>query len=209
MGVGIAVVLVLSMTLKIIRWKKILAILLIGFAMLSITTPMTISYLTTRPESSKVRIYLFKVGLDMISAHPILGYGLNNHAVVKPEYDSFDRSGGFLPVHNYYLVVASEVGIPGLIFLLGVLITTCMLALRAARINDRYLAGVAVGIFGGLVAVMVNLLVDFIASPVEFSLLWLYAGLAAALSNPNVKYAENGAYDERGIHVGEIAPLIK
>jgi O-antigen ligase len=92
-----------------------------------------------------------------------------------------------MPVHNFYLIIASEVGIPGLVFYLGFLILTCTSALRAARDNDPYFASIAVGVIGALVAVSVHVLVDPLVSYTIHSLLWLCAGLAAALSNINIE----------------------
>jgi hypothetical protein len=62
-----------------------------------------------------------------------------------------------------------------------------MAALRAARVHDRYVASVAIGIVAAVIAVSVHIQVDYIATNTNFSLLWLYAGLAAALSRPDMK----------------------
>jgi O-antigen ligase len=160
--------------------------LLAGFAVCVIVSPMFYHYIMTRPEAGLARLHLAEVGIDMITSHPILGVGLNNHILVKPEFDPRSYVVN-LPTHNSFLIIASEVGIPGLLFFTGFLILTCMAALRAARVHDRYVASVAIGIVAAVIAVSVHIQVDYIATNTNFSLLWLYAGLAAALSRPDMK----------------------
>jgi O-antigen ligase len=187
MTIGIVIVFFLAVYFKLISAKKTLALLAAGLIIFSATAPFAIKHIMTRPEATKSRIYLTKVGLNMVTDQPILGTGLNNHMIAKSDYDPQDFGIFYHPVHNFYLVIASEVGIPGLVFYLGFLILTCTLALRAARDNDPYFASIAVGVLGALIAVSVHVLIDPIASYVIYSLFWLCAGLAAALSNINIK----------------------
>ncbi|MBI2190141.1 MAG: O-antigen ligase family protein [Candidatus Levybacteria bacterium] len=65
------------------------------------------------------RIALMKTSLLMIKDHPFFGVGLNNFLVNLPSYlekpvDIFNLQ----PVHNIYLLIAAENGIPGFVFFL-------------------------------------------------------------------------------------------
>ncbi len=56
-----------------------------------------------------------------------------------------------------------------------------MTALRAVRSKEPYVAAVAVGIVGAFSALAVHTLVDHLSSHTNLTLVWLFAGLAAAL----------------------------
>jgi O-antigen ligase len=187
--VGMLTVLLLSRMFKLISNRKFLAFVLLGLGICASLAPIVQRYIMTRPEAALARFHLAEVGLKMIKAHPVLGVGLNNHMVLKQEYEPWHYALP-MPPHNQYIIIASEIGIPGLIFFSGFLVLTCMLALSAARTTDLYLASIAVGILGALVAISVHMLIDFLGTHTNFTLLWLYAGLAAALSRWNLKPSE-------------------
>jgi O-antigen ligase len=188
--IGILVSILLAGRFGIISNKKLLVFLLFGLGLTVLISPIVYKYMMTRPEAATVRFHLAKVGLEMIGDHPILGVGLNNHVIIKPQYDTRDYVLS-MPSHNQYIIIASEVGIPGLLFFLGFLVVTCKLALSVARCEEPYLSPLAVGIFGGLVAVVTHIMFDVLGTHTVMTLLWLYAGLAAALykwhSTPSVE----------------------
>jgi O-antigen ligase len=187
--IGMLAVLLLAKGYKLISDKRFFITLVIGL-FIGITLISILSqFIMTRPEAFTARFHLNKVGLDMIKAHPFLGVGLNNHLVVKPEYDP-DTYIFPTPTHNHYLLVASEVGIPGLAFFLGFLVLSCILALKAARLNNLYLASIAIGIIGAFISISVHNLVDHLSFHTTLTLLWFYAGLAAALSRCDLKSSE-------------------
>lgn len=178
--IGIAVSLVLAARFGMISKRKLLSFIVLGLGLSIVMAPVVYRFMMTRPEAATARFHLAKVGLKMIGEHPILGVGLNNHVVIKPQYDSWDYVLP-MPSHNHYIIIASEVGIPGLLFFLGFLAATCKLALSAARRDDTYLASLAVGIFGGLLAVAVHVMFDILGTHTVMTLIWLYAGLAGAM----------------------------
>ncbi|NIM99452.1 MAG: hypothetical protein GTO24_15690 [candidate division Zixibacteria bacterium] len=187
--IGIVAVLLLSRWFQLISNKKLLTFCLIGLGLSTVISPIVYEYMITRPEAASARLHLAKVGLEMVKAHPILGVGLNNHLVLMPEYDP--RSYALpMPSHNQYIIIASEVGIPGLVFFLGFLALTFRLALGAARADDLYIASVAVGILGALVSIALHIQVDYLGTNTAMTLLWLYGGLAAALNQWNAKPSE-------------------
>ncbi len=149
-----------------------------------LASPFVFRYLTTRPEATQARLHLARVGLEMVKAHPLMGVGINNHLIRKVDFDP--KHYAFqLPTHNHYLIVASELGITGLILFVGFFVVTFRQALAAGRGTDPYLATVAVGGVGALTAIALHLSIDYLGTHANFTLLWLHAGLAAALFRLN------------------------
>jgi hypothetical protein len=181
---GIFVVLIYAKTCKLISNKKLLTIVVICLIVGTALIPIFYQYMMTRPEAAFARFHLMKVALSMIQEHPVMGVGLNNHLIVAPEFDP-DTYLLAMPTHNHYLIVASEIGIPGLVFFLGFISITCMTILKSTRSNDLYIAALAVGILGAYAAISVHILVDWLASNTNQTFFWLYGGMAAALYRLN------------------------
>ena len=194
LAAGIFATIVLAKFFLVISNRKFLAVVIIGLFLSIVSVPYFYHFLVTRPEATVARLHLNKVGIEIIRDHPILGIGLNNHLNVTPDYDP-DNYIFPMPVHNHYILVASEIGIPGLIFFLGFLIYSCFLALKAARVSDVYMASLAIGILGAFVAISTHNLVDHLNYHTNLTLLWLYAGLAASLGN----IQHNACREECGI----------
>jgi len=102
--------------LVFIFWKKwgvkgaaIGILLLIGIALQSIKVGLL------EERSITERIFLIQNALQLVKAHPIFGVGLGNFIPAQLEL-SFPRGQyNFLqPVHNVYLLIASETGLIGL-----------------------------------------------------------------------------------------------
>jgi hypothetical protein len=181
LAVGTGSVVVIAMMARLMSFRKFMAIVLVGLIVTIMVLPAYHGYFTKRPEAFQARWYLMKVGLEIVKSHPLRGVGLNNHLVLKPEYDP--RTYIFpMPVHNRYLLIATEIGIPGLIFYLAFLLATLRLAWRALRSDDSYMATVAVGVIAAILAISTHVLVDNMYNHTTLTLLWLIAGLAAAIS---------------------------
>ena len=108
--------LAILLLLVYVFWKKwgvkgaaIGVLLLIGIALQSIKVGLL------EERSIVERIFLIQNALQLIKAHPFLGVGLGNFIPAQLEL-SFPRGQyNFLqPVHNIYLLVASETGLIGL-----------------------------------------------------------------------------------------------
>ncbi|MEK7161027.1 MAG: O-antigen ligase family protein [Patescibacteria group bacterium] len=68
--------------------------------------------------SNKGRIEIWQASLRSVAAHPLLGVGLGNYVVVLDEKVSAVKKGA--SAHNLYLDFASEIGIIGALFLIGI-----------------------------------------------------------------------------------------
>ena len=97
-------------------------------------------------------------GLQMFRDNPLTGVGLGNYG---PNYDARYYSAPFLisqvHAHNYYIHIAAETGVFGLLaylFLIGGIIRTGVVASRAC--TDNFARAVAIGATGVVVAVAVH-----------------------------------------------------
>ncbi|HEV2656705.1 MAG TPA: O-antigen ligase family protein, partial [Ktedonobacteraceae bacterium] len=105
----------------------------IGLANLSFLFPTTENY------ANSERVAHWVAGLLMFRAHPLLGVGIGNYATAYPRY----AQGIFvIPLghaHNYYINMAAEAGIVGLIGLLAFLTAVFVSGGRVLRgINKKY-----------------------------------------------------------------------
>lgn len=70
--------------------------------------------------SNKERIRIWKLSLESIKKSPLLGVGIGNYPVVLNQDLALAKAGS--SAHNIYLHIASEMGIPALIFALWFLL---------------------------------------------------------------------------------------
>ncbi|OGG26953.1 hypothetical protein A2960_02290 [Candidatus Gottesmanbacteria bacterium RIFCSPLOWO2_01_FULL_39_12b] len=108
--------------------RKIVALLLTApFGLILFLFPFFQTRLATFPQAFEetgsvgIRVKLLEEGLNLISQYPITGVGLNRSAEVyftSPFTDFVKRikPDSFYKIHNTFVEIASEVGIPGLIF---------------------------------------------------------------------------------------------
>ncbi|MBI2742441.1 MAG: O-antigen ligase family protein [Chlamydiales bacterium] len=78
-----------------------------------------INYNETAKKSDHGRIFFQDIAFKMIREHPLVGVGYNQYVVHMQEYtpEPLERHQ-FYPVHNIYLLVASETGLFGALALL-------------------------------------------------------------------------------------------
>ena len=138
----------------------------------------------TTPDagSAAFRLPLMQVAFEMIKAHPWLGVGAGNYVEVMQLYDRTAEavtSTFFFPVHNLYLHLAAECGVPALLCFASFLFFLSRSALRTLRVggpDDRLLA---LGYGCGLVASLFHGLFETVVLG-EYSMLWLVGGIVAA-----------------------------
>jgi O-antigen ligase len=136
------------------------------------------------------RLDLWRVTIEMIRDHPLLGVGHGNFQVVEPLYATRNINITFIEfvvdtpkvAHNTYLELLTELGPIGLGAFLVLLVGASLTALRAAKVfsqlGDRVLEiesrALVIGFLGTLAAFM------FITAQYEKQL-WLLLGLAVGL----------------------------
>ncbi|RKY92997.1 hypothetical protein DRQ15_00720 [candidate division KSB1 bacterium] len=127
------------------------------------------------------RLLMIDIALPIIANNPIFGVGLNNY-----QYHSFSIFKFWHPVHNTYLRLAAEVGLPGLFFFLWFVFNILREAYRGLKLKDEYLNAVALGVIGGLWAFLIA--VNFGPQYQHYRqkcIFWLLAGLAVTLKRIN------------------------
>jgi len=133
--------------------------------------------------AAQLRIPMMRTALAIISAHPLLGIGANNYSIVMQAYDTSPQqiSTWFpYPVHNLFLLVASEAGVPALMFFLTFLIALYWMGRSSIRSRDGLVAMTAIGLLSGWVGFLLHALVDYVLIGL-FVVFWYTAGLMCAL----------------------------
>jgi O-antigen ligase len=167
----------------------VVAVALVGSVFLRETTSGAVARLTNSTTSGRTDIW--KVGLRMVRAHPVVGVGSGNYTIAEPHYLLISpgaiKRGDFildrtLVAHNIYLHVLAEMGVIGLALFLSVLGFSISAAVRAVSLlhkrGDR-----ALEVLGrALVVALVSMLAaDFFASEQYSKQLWLLLAMGPAL----------------------------
>ena len=152
---------------------------ILSLLVLTIPNPIQKGLFRTEYETAYGRIPLMDVAFKMIRANPVFGIGLNNYVPVAVDYDftpqqlttSWDTA-----VHNVYLFIAGEIGIPGLIFFLAVIVCVFRAFLPALRSPDPLILCGGLGFVGGIAAFLFHWFTD-LAPWTTAWIFWLYMGL--------------------------------
>ncbi len=173
-------------------------LVLMGTIFIVSYTPVIIAQFTDeyRKGSTDVRVPLDIVALRVIQGNWAFGGGMGNYEYITHKYISPDDPlvTGDTPyedllqqVHNTYLIVAAEVGVPGFLFFIWFLFSVFRAGLRTIKIKNSFVANIGLGLLTGFLAI----LVAFLASPDyrEHQILmifWIVAGFIVTLSKVKV-----------------------
>jgi putative inorganic carbon (HCO3(-)) transporter len=183
--------LALSLTLIcLLGWRRsglslktpIAVLLILGMLYLPFHSAISARLFGDDKGSAESRIPLMRLAFRIIEDNPILGVGANNFTVVMDGYLTSDfRVGWLFAVHNKYLLVLAETGIIGLLAFLGFLLDALRKGWQCWARQDRLLSPLALGIMAGIAGHMVHMTVDVFRGRPTQQLLWLLAGLLAAM----------------------------
>lgn len=137
------------------------------------------------------RVAHWQAALDMISAHPLLGVGAGNYSAVYEQYMVPGWTLSLGHAHNFYLNMAAETGIPGLLVYLTVLVVAAihvvrwLVRSRGEGTAPRQLLrrGILVGVLGALVASAIQNMFDNLfvhGMSIQLGMLLALAQLAAS-----------------------------
>ena len=179
---GIVVLIHLCKRLGVARGIFTSVALGVLFSLLVLTVPNPIQkgLFRTEYETAYGRIPLMEVAFKMIRANPFFGVGLNNYVPVAVDYDFTPQqltTAWDTAVHNVYLFVAGEIGIPGLIFFLAVIVSVFMAFSPAMRSPDPLIFCAGLGLVGGIAAHLFHWFTD-LAPWTTAWMFWLFMGLA-------------------------------
>ena len=102
----------------------------------------------TLERSAESRLQIWKAGLRMIVANPVLGVGYGQFPMRLPEYGY----GAYMDAHNGYILIAAEMGLPALfvfLMLMGKLFKYALDVYRGSA--DKLYAGLGLGFATGVV----------------------------------------------------------
>jgi len=155
-------------------------------------TPTIIMQFTSkyRQGAAGVRIPLNVIAGRMIRDNLAFGVGLGNYQYHSHKYitkDDINEETSYYDllqsVHNSYMLVAAEAGVPQIIFLFLFIIFIFRTGWKVVQIRNSYISNLGIGILTGFV----GLLVAFMAGPdyTQHQILmmfWVMAGFLVALS---------------------------
>lgn len=181
--VSISIILLANIHLGRTNIKRMFFIILILITLIPIFSHVIISRMKEHDYASLcIRVPLMKVALNMVKANPFLGVGISNYRNSRNIYDATRETAVFPePVHNEYLFIASEIGIPGLMAFLWFVFSLYQLGFYCIRHGDTLISPVAIGILSGISGFLVHCLVDY--RPLnQIIILWFLAGFIVALN---------------------------
>lgn len=190
--IAFAVVLVCAMFIGG-RWRRRAVVAVVAGAValpayfLVLAPPSALNRVTM--DNSDGRNDIWRVAWRVFSASPLLGSGAGNFEYVSAKYlqrPGLVNAANFIVtpkvVHNIYLEQLADVGVPGLVTMLGIFVCGIGASLRAAhifeRIGDWELELVA---RSTILALIAFLAADFFASELISKQLWLVFALGPAL----------------------------
>jgi len=116
-----------------------------------------------RHSSYEVRFPQFRIAQRMIKSRPLTGVGLGHYELVSWDYmtetekaDEYARVFALM-VHNTYLLIAAEMGVPGSLLLIWFLLSIFVVAIQSIRhkMYSPFILNSVLGAGGGLLAIVV------------------------------------------------------
>jgi O-antigen ligase len=160
--------------------------------------PFIFTRTTVSDSASLERIFYARLGWKMTLDHPIFGVGVGESVLHMQQYSPIKLwPWQIQPVHNYFLLAAAELGIPGALILLWVFLShlwTLWLKIKnkGLRVEKTYLV-----IFGTiLISFLVMMQFDhyFYTLQQTQMLLWVFLGIMASQTKtPHSPTGERGA----------------
>ncbi len=134
------------------------------------------SALNPTDTSATLRIALWESTWAMIEDHPLFGIGWGSYWMVYHSYDFFiqDPSVKILHAHNMYLNLAAEIGVPGFVAFMTVLIAHGRMAVRQWRKAPQQARGLLLGMAASLVGILLNGFTDYVLFNIQLSLLYWF-----------------------------------
>jgi O-antigen ligase len=167
----------------------VIGVVLVGAVFLQDTSSGAVQRLTSSTTNGRSSIW--KVGLRMVRANPIIGVGSGNYTVAEPHYFLTSpgeiQAGEFIVdtpynAHNIYLQAWAEMGIIGLALFLSVIVLSIRAAVKAVTLF-RASGEQSMEILGrALVIALAGILAaDFFAPDQYSKQLWLLLAIGPAL----------------------------
>ncbi|MET3373555.1 O-antigen ligase [Variovorax boronicumulans] len=169
----------------------IIAAVAIGTVILLLVYPNIILRLTAPDNRSlESRVLLTDMALTIIKNNPFLGVGFGGfnragfeyaaplYANISPEYQLGVRQ---LVVHNHFLLIASELGVPAMLFFVYFLWRLIKQAFPISQWKDPAIFAIAIGLMAAVLAQALFFNSDNYYVDIRIFMFWLAAGFLQAL----------------------------
>lgn len=183
----IAAIILLWVATFIWRQGQALFVAVVIAFMVGLVYPKVYEYAIVRvldapSEIMQTRYDLNWTALNIMQDHFLLGYGPGNfmEALSDPNTDVVGTDQ--IPVHNAFLYIASESGIFAALAFFSIIWISLVRCWRQRNHSDLMVRGLAMAMFAGLVAYVLDGLTNPTFREAEpYTLLWLYIGMSVAL----------------------------
>jgi putative inorganic carbon (HCO3(-)) transporter len=139
-------------------------------------------------EAAQVRIPLMEVATEMIQANPAMGVGLNLYTREMVPYDrtNYMVTSSFPePVHNTFLLVAAETGLPAMALLSVFIILAFKKSVRVAKEGQGIVSAIGLGVLTSLICWLIHNQVNHSTVYGDSTFYVLLGMLAAAINYLN------------------------
>jgi hypothetical protein len=157
----------------------------------SITSPDT--------DTAQKRFQIWRKVPEIVKENFPFGIGPKNLPVRAPEYGLVFPEGAPSNAHNTFLIVATELGVPGVLVLIWLVIAFCRILARGMRFAKEPDRSFAIGLSGSFLALVVDGFTGYSYDTNAFALVvFLLAATAAriergARSSPQAPTSQQGA----------------
>jgi O-antigen ligase len=185
----VALALLTFMLIPVGKWRWIaltsLAIFTVVEVILFIGIFSPDESLESRDEASlSSRLYIWGSAIEIIKDYPLTGVGMNKFRLVqvRQRYPVFGYETKILPhAHNEWLQIGSDLGLPGMLLLIGSYLLAVYMLLQIWRRGDAYARAVAISLLAGFISHGAFGMGDAIPLWDRFTFVfWLMIGLTAA-----------------------------
>jgi len=162
----VAVVIVLYGVFKKQYQSRIKSYVLTMTIILLITFPVIFAFVDVQKRlfeddygAAYGRLPQMKVAFNIIAHHPFTGIGLNNYSTVMNRYDRTREMKTYqfpYPVHNAFLLIAAESGLPALFCFIFVFIGIFRKAVLFFKSNEQVLSILGIGSFCGIITWLIH-----------------------------------------------------
>ena len=126
---------------------------------------------TSDPTTGRAQVW--RVTVDIVKAHPVLGAGLGAYGVAFTPFDPHNGVSRAEQAHNDYLQVLADAGIIGAILGVVFIIALFRMGFEIRQSPDIFRRGVATGALAACFAVLVHSFLDFTLHTTSNALLFL------------------------------------
>ncbi len=165
---------------ELLERRTVLALIALGLLAAIAAVPELYDFFTTRPGYFTKRFEQIYAGIEIASAHPITGVGINNFNVVI-EPGSYGGVFDQMPIHNHYIRLICETGLVGGFLDLAFFAWLWLQAYRCTFLPDRFLSALSIALLAALTGTFVYWLDDIFYGVIIRAHIWTLGGAVLAV----------------------------